>query len=588
MKTLLTALVALALAAPAAAAPPANDNRDSAALLPTFPANAHGTTAGATLERLDPQVSRCGRIDATVWYAINAAPDGTIVTTLQASRGLAPVVRVYRRNSANIEEVACGTATAGGRVVTSVSTVRGADYLILVGRRPAATDGEFDLRSELFAPPENDERNEAAALGRLPARAHGTTLGAGSDSVAWCGLSGPGVWYRFKGPATRRAIVQLSTGERDAAVVAYRKSGREFSNQGCARSDPKGSAAFGFATQPGADYFLLVGDRAGSRPGAFTLTIRAGAVPESLPGRSLPLRGASGSVNGLTDVNDIWSVRLRRGTTYRIAFNSRNCARATFRAGQNILRRLSCRSYYSFTPGPDGGGRYSVEVVASENPTRQPYSLLIARAGVDDVGVGLELSSGSLRRGRLTPAGIDAVDLYHFDVQRQSDVRLRLAQPAGRSFSLVLLSDNGRRIVGDSGKVRRRLGRGRYVVAVHDYVGYRSGRYRLSLRLRDVTSTAVLISGQRSTEVSPGASVTLSSVVSPAPSGGRVELQIDRFDPLTGWHFYRRMRVSAGAQVAWRPPAAGRWRVRARFLGTSTASSSRSGYAHLLVARPIP
>ena len=113
MKTLLTALVALVLAAPAAAAPPSNDNRDRAELLPTFPSSTHGTTAQATLERLDPQVSKCGRIDATVWYAINAAPDGTIVTTVQAAARFAPVVRVYRRSASNIEEVACGTATAG-------------------------------------------------------------------------------------------------------------------------------------------------------------------------------------------------------------------------------------------------------------------------------------------------------------------------------------------------------------------------------------------------------------------------------------------------------------------------------------------
>ena len=78
MKALLTALVALAFAAPALAAPPPNDNRADAQLLPSFPASTHGTTVDATVERLDPQVSKCGRIEATVWYRIEAAPDGTI------------------------------------------------------------------------------------------------------------------------------------------------------------------------------------------------------------------------------------------------------------------------------------------------------------------------------------------------------------------------------------------------------------------------------------------------------------------------------------------------------------------------------
>jgi hypothetical protein len=134
MKILLTALTALVLAAPALAAPPSNDNRADAQPLPAFPSTAHGTTAEATLERLDPQVSKCGRIDATVWYRIDAAPDGTIVATVQAAGQLAPVVRIYRRNPSSIQEVSCGSAKAGGKVVASVATVRGAGYLILVGR----------------------------------------------------------------------------------------------------------------------------------------------------------------------------------------------------------------------------------------------------------------------------------------------------------------------------------------------------------------------------------------------------------------------------------------------------------------------
>ena len=65
-------------------------------------------------------------------------------------------------------------------------------------------------------------------------------------------------------------------------------------------------------------------------------------------------------------------------------------------------------------------------------------------------------------------------------------------------------------------------------------------------------------------------------------------IQIDRFDPLAGWQFSRLLRVAApSASVSWTPPAAGRWRARARFLGTLRASPSRSGYAYVLVAKPI-
>jgi hypothetical protein len=585
MKILLTALAALTFATPALAAPPPNDNRADAQPLPTFPSTAHGTTVEATLERLDPQVSRCGRIDATVWYRIDTAPDGTIVASIQAAAGLAPVVRIYRRLQSRIEEVACGTASAGGKVVTSVGTVRGAGYLILVGRRAGAADGEFDLRADLVLPPDNDERGEATPISRLPATKRGTTLGATSDGYSDCRMAGGGVWYRFKGPATGRVLVQLATGDRDGVVAAFRRVRGDVDEIGCAATDRRGNIVAGFTTRRGADYLILIGDKAGSGPGEFVLTLRPGEAPERIPGRALPRGGAKGSVDGLTDVNDVWSVRLRSGKTYRIAFSSSPCARASIRRGSGTLRRFACRGYTTFTPGPDGGGRYSVEVQAT-SAQRQRYRLHVVAAGADDLGVGLELTPGSTRRGRLSPAGVDVVDLYHFDVERLSEVRLGLALGRG-SFSLILLTDTGRRLATGATALRRRLDRGRYVVAVQAPAGTSAGLYRLALRLRDVTSTTVLLSGALSSEVAPGTAVTISCVVSPATLGGRVELQIDRFDTLTGWHFHRLIRVPAGASISWRPPAPGRWRVRARFLGSGGSAPSQSGYAHVLVARPI-
>jgi hypothetical protein len=153
-------------------------------------------------------------------------------------------------------------------------------------------------------------------------------------------------------------------------------------------------------------------------------------------------------------------------------------------------------------------------------------------------------------------------------------------------FDLLLLNDNGRRVgcaCGTSGpaKLLRRLNAGRYFALVRA-VGHGGGRYRLSLLIREITSTSFSISAS---EIGPGQSVTLSPRVS--ATGGRVEIQIDRFDPLQGWVFSRIYRVPTGSSVTWTPPAIGKWRARASFLGTSTASPSRSGYAFLRVARPL-
>lgn len=586
MNVLLTALAAVALAALALAAPPPNDNRADAQLLPSFPASTHGTTLDATVERLDPQVSKCGRIEATVWYRIEAAPDGTIVATVQAAGPLAPVVRIYRRNPSNITEMSCGTAAAGGKVVTSVAAVRGAGYLILVGHRPGAASGEFDLRADLVLPPDNDERGQAAPVGRLPATRRGTTLGATSDDYTHCRMSGGGVWYRFRGPATGRAIVQLAAGRRNGMVAAFRRVRGDVEEIGCAETDRRGRAVLGFGTKPAGQYLLLVGDRAGSSPGEFTLTVRAGEAPEQLPGRALPRGGTRGSVDGLTAVNDIWSVRLGRGRTYRISFSSAPCARARLRQGKSTLRSFDCRGYTTFTPGPQGGGRYAIEVEAPPSSQRENYRLKVVPAGPDDLGVGIELKAGSTRRGHLSPGAVDVVDLYHFDVSRPSEARISLVRGAA-SFALVLLTDSGTRLANGETGIRRRLARGRYVIAVEAPPGTSSGAYRLTLRLRNVTSTSVLVSGTSSGEAAPGTTLSISCAISPAPSGGRIELQIDRFDTLTGWAFYRRIRIPVGSTVSWRPPAAGRWRIRARFLGTRESAPSRSGYTYLLVAKPI-
>lgn len=585
-------------AAPVARAdPPSNDDRANAELLVTFPASVHGTTVEATVERLDPQVSPCGRIEGTVWYRIDAAPDGRVVVSVRPDSTLAPVVRVYRRTTSAIQERACVATPAGGTAVTSFETVRGAGYLILVGRRPGASDGGFDLGAELFLPPPNDVRADAEPLGRLPRTVRGTTLGATRDESdgGGCGLAGGTVWYRVAAPASGRVIVRLTAAADDfgAAVNVFERVRSRVRSVDCAQTDDDGRALVAFGTRPGSTYLIAVGERRGSGPGAFTLHVLAAEPLERLVGRALPIRGVRSTVDGVSDVNDVWSVTLRPGTTYRLAFGSPGCSRVELRApgvrrrSVASLLRLRCDAYATFTPGPRGGGRHTIEVTAS-SARRQRYRLRVAVAGRDDTGVGLPLRERAFVSGALSPGDVDVLDVYHFDVERPSEVRLDLARPGGSSFELVVADDLGRVVAPRSTKVRRPLARGRYVAVVRAPVGSSGGRYRLRLALRTITSTSITVSGSRRAEVVPGAPVTVTVSVSPTPAGGLVQVRIDRFDPFAGWHFHRVVVArSAGSAVLWKPPALGRWRVRAFFAGSSTSSPSRSGYAYVLVAKPI-
>lgn len=583
-KLLASALAALVLPVAAEATPPPNDNRVDATPIATFPATIAGTTAEATVERLDPQLSECGRVEASVWFRIDAAPDGLIVVSVKAAAGMTPIVRVYQRERSGIDELDCGSAAAGGLASASFETVRGSGYLVLVGRRPGTADGTFAMTAELFLPPANDRSSGASPLRRLPSTVRGTTLGAtGDDSDPdRCDLQGGTVWYRLRVQAERRVVLRLAAGgDLDAALVVVERIRSRRTAVTCGRTDSRGTATASFVPRRGASYFVVVGHQEDSGPGTFTLQGLAAEPAERLPGRALPPGGARSTVHGLTDVNDIWYVELRPGRTVKLRVTSpRGCPRvAVRRSSGGSPFALACNDVRWFTPEPNAGGRYVLEIEPGEPLRTQSYALRVVPAGNDDLGVGNALPNARTTRGSLSTGALDVVDLYHFDVARTSDVRVALGRSG--ATTLTVLRDSGAR-VGDGRLVQRRLRAGRYVVAVRSRGT--GGSYAVSLLVRQITQTTLIVGDALPATGQP---VTLATRVVPA-AGGRVELRIDRFDPLTGWHFHRMYRVAAGATVSWTPAAAGRWRVRATFLGTIGASPSRSRPVRIEVGLPEP
>jgi hypothetical protein len=582
---ILAALAFLLLAVPgtASAAPPANDNRADAAAIPSFPASIAGTTVEATVERLDPQVSRCGRVEATSWYRVDIAPDGLIAITVKGAAGVAPVVRVYRRGASAIQEADCGSAGPGGSASASIEAVRGSNYLVLVGRRPGTPDGAFELSAQLFLPPANDSRGGASPL-RLPGSTRGSTLGAtGDEADPGCGIRGGTVWYRMTSRREGRVLLRLSAqGDLDAAVAVLERVRSRLRGIGCAQTDRQGRATVAFGARRGGSYLIVVGHVQNADPGTFRLdTLLSEAAESRAAGARLARTGVRSTVHGLTDVNDVWRVSMRPGVTYRIGFSSSPCATVTLRPRRSLgreLARLTCDQYTTFTPGPDGSLEYILEVVAGNAPVVQGYRLGLAAAGPDDLGVGVALRNRAPARGSLTPGQLDVRDVFHFDVEQRSDVRLAVS--GGLRF--VLVRDDGVRLA-ESSSFRRQLGPGRYVVAVTTAFGGASVRYTLALLIREITSTSLRLDAAT---VEPGTAVSLRPVVTNA-SAGFVTIQIDRFDPLTGWQFNRLLRVRVGTAASWRPPAEGRWRFRATFRGTIDASPSRSGYVLLLVERKL-
>jgi hypothetical protein len=458
--------------------------------------------------------------------------------------------------------------------------------------------------SALAAPPSNDHRANARPLGSLPATVTGTTAEASHDArdPYACGSYGESVWYRVETPSQRAVSVVLEAqDDLDAVVGVYRQQRSQLPMVTCRETDRKGKAGLAFRAEKGATYFILVGQQTSSSSGSFRLEVFAPEAPARPPGARLPHNGVRSTVDPLRDADDAWSVVIRAGQSFRINLvpaGGKCLSLSVFRPGTSAfsesspIRRLDCGGYAMFTPGPDGGGRYTLLVrTTAEGGGPQRYRLQAAKAGPDDTAPGLALRQGQPHRGGLLAGAIDALDLHRFTVARRSDVTLAMHAGSRARFDLTVLRDDGRRVTcecGEDGALRSRLrlSPGRYfaVVRARDYTG---GHYRLSLLVREITSTVLKISGSRTAKAGAGRSVRLEARTGPAPGGGLVRIQINRFDPLEGWQFFRIIRVRVGsggvAAVHWTPPSVGRWEIRAAYRGTRTSSPSRSNVARLLV-----
>ena len=302
------------------------------------------------------------------------------------------------------------------------------------------------------------------------------------------------------------------------------------------------------------------------------------------PGAPLPTAGVADRVDPLYDQADAWSVKMKRGVTYRVNLSPRSgCASiGVYRPGVRAFGtngRVAfhqCGAYFTFTPGPDGGGTYSLLVAAqSDSQAIVAYHLQVAPAERDDQGPGILLSSDQKVSGSLFASGIDVVDLYRFDVSKRSAVRVELTSSAALSLALTRIDGDAIAEASAGSVLRRTLLHGTYLLAVKapHRVG---GRYTMALLVRLVTKTTLTADGKPTVTVPVGRSVVLQTATSPAPAGGNVRLELEYQDPLAGWVFRRSWTVAPGSSVTFAPPSVGTWRVRASFFGTRGSSPSQS------------
>ncbi len=456
--------------------------------------------------------------------------------------------------------------------------------------------------------PANDERANAQPIRSLPASINGTTVGATvepGERESACGVQTVNsVWYSLRPSSAQRIGLDLAAaGELDGTIDVYHAVRSQLESVVCQQTESHGKASLTFKASKNGLYLIRVAALASSQLANFSLEVFLPTPAIGPPGAPLPSGGVNGQVDRIQNINAAYSFTMRAGVSYLINLANKTegacVSGALFAPGTrsfggeeeesgSALLHIRCGGYRLFTPGPGEGGRYSFEVTPrTSHRGIQRFHLQVAPAGPAETAPGLVLGNYAHAHGRLDGRGVRVLRLYRLDVTSHSNLTLKLIAPGSADFNLQLRNQNGNVIAcqcGGSGSqtLQHQLVPGRYyaVVSARDAT---AGNFTLVRESRTITSTSLSFS---SAKASPGEGLDIDVKVSPAASGP-VVIEIERFDPVFGWQFYRQETafVSEGAvSVPFVAPAVGRWRAKATYKGSLTASPSAVGHTYLLVS----
>lgn len=435
----------------------------------------------------------------------------------------------------------------------------------------------------LAVTPANDDLANAAPL-PVPGTLTGTTEGAtyADDDPELCSDAFAPVWYSLKPARSGRLAVRLTVrGRVDSVVAVYRQDRSKLVDLGCDVSDVSGVAGVPFDVQLGTTYLVAVAAPYDAQAGGFELQSVV-VPPVSFPGVRLT-RNVDLRLDPLLHPSAAFSVLLRQGATYRINATAPNACvhvellRRPAAAGIDLAKSDGCSGYLVYTPGPGAAGVYQLLVSLPEGRA-STVSVAIRQAEADDLAPGVPLENATARRGRLSARDADVVDTYRFQVPARADATLAL-RGAARA-DLLLFDGRGKQLACacdglTHASIVEGVPAGGYLAVVRARPA-ETGAYVLSLRLREPTGMAVRLTSSADTP----SRLAVVANVRPAAVGGRLVLELERFDPLSGWHFEATTShaVVHGGSVFTLRPALGAWRVRVRYEGTISASPSVSSW----------
>lgn len=257
MIVVLLGVLALLWAGTVAAAPPGNDDINSATAISSLPFSDALDTTEATTAPDDPY---CGGNVATVWYAITLTQN-TVVKTDTAGSDYGANVSVYTGSPGALSYITCAFSQA------TFNATAGVSYYVMISSSfggypppPGTGGGNLVLSVTELPPPANDNFADAVEITSLPSDQTvditGATREAGEPTSS-CDFSFPQTgtaWFRFTSGSTQTLSARDNTYY--GYVAIYTGSSLNTLTQG-ACSYLSGTATF--VANAGTTYYIQLG-----------------------------------------------------------------------------------------------------------------------------------------------------------------------------------------------------------------------------------------------------------------------------------------------------------------------------------------
>lgn len=293
----LACALGLAIAPPAAAVPPTNDDLASAATL-TVPGSV--TAAGfdeATTQTDEPQCGWYG--GSTVWYSVQVATDQRV--RFRTSSSWPTALAIYTASSTSDLTTLTTLACDSANVPAVLDLVAGTTYYVQVTQSTWNTTPVEVFAAEV-APPANDDFADAAPVVLDTPVSASTTDATNEPDEGYCGWwNGPSVWFAFTAPESK-AYVASSAGS--GYVSIWTGEGYPLTNVAC--------NSYGIAATAGVTYWI----QASNMPDWAQLTVSSAPSPaptvylsSSAPMAGIPVQfSAYGAEDpaGVSAVTAVW------------------------------------------------------------------------------------------------------------------------------------------------------------------------------------------------------------------------------------------------------------------------------------------